>query len=222
MRTAAERDAGGVTERPRHPDDDAVLDAATACYLRYGVAKTTAADIAEAAGTSRATLYRRHGTHEEILLRVLTRESQEMFVDAEAHLDALDLATPADRTVEGMVFCIGEIRTRPVHAAIFTTESAAWVASRAIRTTALRHLGETGIRPLFEPALAAGAVTEGQLDDLVEWILRILLSYASVPGHDGLDADDVRRQLTAFFRPAVDGLLSGAPATPPPPQGDTT
>ncbi|MGA2307784.1 MAG: hypothetical protein ABSH29_26895, partial [Acidimicrobiales bacterium] len=31
-------------------DSDPVLDAAASCYLRFGVAKTTAADIAQAVG----------------------------------------------------------------------------------------------------------------------------------------------------------------------------
>src|ERR1700730_17328586 len=60
----------------RHPgvEIDAVLDAAASCYLRFGVAKTTAADIARAVGISRATLYRRFGSHEAIFLSVLAGE----------------------------------------------------------------------------------------------------------------------------------------------------
>ena len=42
----------------RHPgvDSDAVLDAAASCYLRFGVAKTTAADIARELGISVKTV----------------------------------------------------------------------------------------------------------------------------------------------------------------------
>ena len=67
-------------------DSDAVLDAAASCYLRFGVSKTTAADIAQEVGISRATLYRRFGSHEAIFLAVLTRESAAMAADAEVHL----------------------------------------------------------------------------------------------------------------------------------------
>ena len=91
----------------RHPDVDldAVLDAAAACYLRYGVAKTTAVDIALVLGISRATLYRRFGSHEAIFLDVLARESAAMAADAEAHLAGID--DPDERMLEGMVFAIG-------------------------------------------------------------------------------------------------------------------
>jgi AcrR family transcriptional regulator len=197
------------------PDDDldraAVLDAAASCYLRYGVAKTTAADIAKAAGTSRATLYRRHGTHEEILLEVLTRESEEMLAESAARLTGIE--HPADQAIEGMVFSIGQIQTRPVHAAVFGSESAGWIAARALRTSAMRRLGEIGVRPLLAPALAAGTMTEQDLDDLVEWILRVLISYAAVPGHEDLELEDVRRQLTTCFRPALEQLLVAGGAT---------
>ena len=64
----------------------AVLDAAADCYLRLGVTKTTAADIASAAGISRATLYRRFGSHETIFMAVLERESVAMAAEASAHL----------------------------------------------------------------------------------------------------------------------------------------
>ena len=55
-----------------------MLDAATSCYLRFGVDKTTAADIAKVAGISRATLYRRYGSHEgERLSRRCPRDPHE-------------------------------------------------------------------------------------------------------------------------------------------------
>ena len=118
-----------------------------ACYLRFGVDKTTAVDIAKAAGISRATLYRRYGSHEAIFLAVLTRESEAMMLDSERHL--AHIADPAERIVEGMLFAIGEITRRPVHAAVFTTDSAGWAATRALRVDALRRLGEAGIRPML-------------------------------------------------------------------------
>ena len=123
----------GLMSQPAGPSPelDRVLDAAAACYLRYGVDKTTAVDIATAAGMSRATLYRRYGSHEAIFLAVLVRESEDMARDAESHLAAID--DPAERIVEGMVFAIGEISRRPVHAAVFTTNSAGWAATQALR-----------------------------------------------------------------------------------------
>ena len=182
-----------------------MLDAAAACYLRVGVGKTTAADIAAEVGISRATLYRRFGSHEAIFLAVLTRESEEMAAAAEDHLAAV--ADPAERILEGMMFALGQIGSRPVHAAMFGGDSAAWAANRAIREEALRRIGEAGVRPLLASPLSRGTLSRSDMADLVDWILRVLISYAAVPGPGGRDDADIRRQLTTWFLPAVERVI---------------
>jgi AcrR family transcriptional regulator len=189
-------------------DSDAVLDAAASCYLRFGVAKTTAADIAQAVGISRATLYRRFGSHEAIFLAVLARESAAMAADADVHLASV--LDPGQRILEGMMFAIAEIGQRPVHAAVFGGDSAAWAATQAIHVEALRHIGEAGVRPLLASSLADGSVSEQDMSDLIDWILRILISYAAVPGDGGRQPEEIRRQLAAWFLPAFADRISGA------------
>ncbi len=198
------------TEPVPSPELEAVLDAAGDCYLRFGVQKTTAADIAARAGISRATLYRRYGSHETIFLAVLTRESEAMARDGEVHLAAIH--DPAERLVEGMLFAIEQVRQRPVHAAVFTSDSAGWAATQAVSLAALRTLGEAGVRPLLGPP-PDDPVGEQMLADLIDWMLRILISYAAVPGAAGLDREDIRRQLTTLFLPAFDRLLPVRRAT---------
>ena len=202
MTPSATATAGAARPDLRGGDLKVAMDAAAACYLRLGVARTTATDIAREAGISRATLYRRYGSHETIFLAVLTRESEAMSDDARAHLDSLSLTDPAERTLEGMMFAIGQIRSRPVHAAVFGGESAAWAAGQAIRMEALRRIGEAGVRPVVASALAEGSLSERDVEDLVDWILRILISYAAVPGQGDRGPDEIRRQLTSWFLPA--------------------
>lgn len=189
-----------------------ILDAAASCYLRLGVNRTTATDIAREAGISRATLYRRCGSHEAIFLAVLTRESEEMAAAAHRHLAGV--ADPSARVLEGMLFALGEIRRRPVHAAVFGGDSAAWAATQAIRQEALRRIGGAGVRPLLAPALAGGILTEAGMADLSDWIIRILISFAAVPGEGGRGPDDIRRQLTTWFLPAFDRLVATSFPTP--------
>lgn len=189
-------------------DSDAVLDAAASCYLRFGVAKTTAADIAQAVGISRATLYRRFGSHEAIFLAVLARESAAMAADADVHLASVQ--DPGERILEGMMFAMAEIAQRPVHAAVFGGDSAAWAATQAIHVEALRHIGEAGVRPLLASSLADGSVSEQDMSDLIDWILRILISYAAVPGDGGRQPAEIRRQLAAWFLPAFADRIGGA------------
>jgi AcrR family transcriptional regulator len=194
-------------QRQGSAETGALLDAAASCYLRFGVAKTTAADIARAVGISRATLYRRYGSHEAIFLAVLTRESEAMALDASVHLATV--ADPLERILEGMLFSIEQIGRRPVHAAVFGGDAAAWAATQAIRVEALRRIGEAGIRPLLDGSFAGGSVSDQVMTDLVDWIIRILISYAAVPGDGGRTPDEVRRQLTAWFLPAFESVVDG-------------
>jgi AcrR family transcriptional regulator len=178
--------------------------------VRLGLARTTAADIARAAGISRATLYRRFGSQEAIFLAVLTRESEAMAADAERHLTALD--DPVLRIVEGMLFAIAEVRRRPVHAALFTTDEATWAARRALHTVALHRIGEDAVRPLVAAA-TGGQLADTETRDLVDWILRLMISYAAVPGPGRLTQQDIRRQLSTLLVPAVEALLARVPST---------
>src|SRR5664280_128952 len=199
--------------RPSPVDEgEAILDAAASCYLRLGVGKTTAADIAREVGISRATLYRRHGSHEAIFLAVLTRESEEMAAAARMHL--ADVSDPSARILEGMLFAIGEIQTRPVHAAVFGGDSAAWAATQAIREEALRRIGDAGVRPMLAPALADGTLTEEAMADLSDWIMRILISFAAVPGEGGRHPYEIRRQLSTWSLPAFDHLVTDSSLAP--------
>ena len=125
-----------------------------------------------------------------------------MAAEASAHLAGL--ADPAERLIESMVFSISGIGDRPVHAAIFSGESAAWAAGRAIRMDALRRIGETAVRPLLGPAIDSGTLPGPAVDDLVDWILRVLLSYAAIPGPAELQPADIRRQLRTWFLPAFE------------------
>jgi TetR/AcrR family transcriptional regulator len=151
---------------------------------------------------SRATLYRRFGSHEAIFMAVPERESAAMAAEASARLAGL--ADPAPRLIESMLSSISRICDRPLRAAIFAGESAARAAGRAIRMDALRRIGQTAIRPLLGTATDSGGLPGAALDDLRDWILRILLSYAAIPGPAELQSADIRRQLRAWFLPAFE------------------
>ena len=130
-----------------------------------------------------------------------------MAADARAHLGPLTVTDPAERILEGMMYAIGQIRSRPVHAAVFGGDSAAWAAGQAIRLEALRRIGEAGVRPMVAPALADGSLSDRDVEDLVDWILRILISYSAVPGDGGRQAE-IRRQLAAWFLPAFEARVA--------------
>lgn len=65
--------AKAVIGRPRQFDEDAVLAELTALFWRQGYAQTSMADIVEASGVHKPSLYRTFGTKEELFAAVLRR-----------------------------------------------------------------------------------------------------------------------------------------------------
>jgi AcrR family transcriptional regulator len=81
-----------TSTRNKVDGDDAVsgriLDAARELVLTVGVRRTTATDVARAAGISRMTLYRRFPDVQRILAALLTREFAALLNDVDAHVHA--------------------------------------------------------------------------------------------------------------------------------------
>lgn len=65
--------ADGLLERPDPALDDA-LNAATACFIRHGLAHTSVRDIAAELGVSKATVYRQAGSVDDLARALLARD----------------------------------------------------------------------------------------------------------------------------------------------------
>lgn len=72
-----------------------ILNAAAACFARYGYAKTTLDDIGRAAGLNKASLYYYFPNKDELFIQVVLRESTEFQQELAAQVR--DLADPAER-----------------------------------------------------------------------------------------------------------------------------
>jgi AcrR family transcriptional regulator len=165
--------------------DDArnrLVDAAEACFTRFGVAKTTLEDIATEAGVSRATVYRYfEGGRDEIILGVVLREGK-------AFLEALGRRVQREETlgsaiVEGVLYTVSAVRKNEHLALLFAPEVAGHTTSIAGASTALYELTQDFLRPIFEQARAANQLRDGIIaEDAAEFVLRMILSLLSVAG----------------------------------------
>jgi AcrR family transcriptional regulator len=178
------------------------LNAAEACYTRFGLAKTTVEDVAQAAGVSRATVYREFGNRDELLLAVVAREAGRVAAEAELHLRRFD--DVGSWIVEGMLFCLGEIPRRPLLAMLLAPEDVGRASRLVLTSEQLLAIGADMLRPIFEPARRAGLLREAvDLEGLMEWVLRVLMSYLTVPSHLARSQDEMRHLLRAMILPAV-------------------
>jgi len=193
-------------ERPRAEPAPAVnerwLDAAESCYTRFGPAKTTVEDVAQAAGASRATFYRLFKSRDDLLVAVIAREAGRFAAEAEIQLRRFD--DVGSRIVEGMLFCLREMPRRPLLAMLFAPEEVG-VASRLLLTSErLLEIGTDNLRPMFEPARRRGLLRESvEIEALIEWVLRILVSYLTVPSRLARTDAELRRLLRVMILPAV-------------------
>lgn len=188
--------------RPSSEGRERFLDAAEACYLRFGLAKTTVEDVAQAAGVSRATVYRHFKNRDELVLAVVSREAARLAAEAELRLRRFD--DVGSWLVEGMLFCLEEIPRRPLLAMLVVPEGVGLASRLVLTSQQLLEIGADLLRPIFEPAREAGLLQESvELEALMEWVLRILLSYLTVPSHLAQSKEKMRHLLQVMILPAV-------------------
>lgn len=197
-----------------HSDVQAlILNAAKACYLRLGVAKTTAADIASESGISRATLYRKFPTHGDIFLAILARESREMVEACEAKLVGIE--DPVAHVIEGILCVLDEIPRRPLHAHLFTDSGGPWVLSQTMSAENLHGICVEMLLAMPGLKLAKGAKNRRRIDFLSEWILRLLASYAIVPSHIACNRDEMRELFHTILEPSLREIFGPQPVRRP-------
>jgi AcrR family transcriptional regulator len=180
---------------------DRIVLAAERCFAQYGVAKTTVEDVAAVAGTSRASVYRYFpGGRDEIILAALLRSAQAFLPQIPSRLRSA--RSVGDSIVELIVSAVSWVRTEPWREAMLTTP-----LSRALSPSdaaALYAACVAFIAPYFEQARAAGLVRpQVDVDDAVEFVVRIIHSLLIVPGHVDRSDAKLRRYLRTFVVPAL-------------------
>ncbi|MHB1711372.1 MAG: TetR/AcrR family transcriptional regulator [Acidimicrobiales bacterium] len=166
-------------QRRRRPSDEiraTVLDAAEACFSRYGIQQTTMQDIVAAAGVRRATLYRHAGSRDDLLIAVTLREIDRVFIELDRYVASR--GTVADVIVDGTCHAIELVRQSPLLSGLFA--SAPSLLDNTISEPALASLFERlheFVAPVFEPAQAAGLLRRDlNVPDAVEYLLRTIHS----------------------------------------------
>ena len=65
-------------------------------------------------------------------------------------------------------------------------------------------IGAEMLRPMFEPARREGLLQQDlDLDALIEWVLRILMSFLAVAGPPSRSEEDLRQLFRGLLLPAV-------------------
>lgn len=88
--------------------DARILSVAVERFIRFGIGRTNADDIARAAGVNRTTLYRRIGTKEQLVIAAMAYEVNRMKADVVRESDAIE--DSVERLLHGFVATLLALR----------------------------------------------------------------------------------------------------------------
>ena len=181
------------------PVEQRVLDAAKACYERWGMSKVTIDDIAGEAGVSRATLYRMFPGGKDVLFEALRVREVELYFERLAeHLDgAVDLD---DLMVRVVVQSTLELRA-DVHLAVMMASEPGEVLGQ-LTVAGLPRIIRIGSQVLVPQFLTYLPVDDARR--LVDLLARLVISYFLAPSDDvdlG-DPESARTFVSTFVLPA--------------------
>ncbi len=181
--------------------DTRVLEAMLDCIARWGIAKTTADDIARAAGISRATLYRMFPGGMDVAFDALLRhETARFFGTVTDQLD--DAVTLEDLLVIGITEAARFLADHEALAYVLAHEPERLLPASALhRPDHTLAIAAAFVSPHLRRFVADDAVAEAH----AEWVVRMVLSYALNPSPtlELTDARSVRRFVATYLLPAL-------------------
>lgn len=186
--------------------DERVTSAALVCFGRYGIAKTTMADVAREAGISRATLYRQVPNRDELLHATIRAEARRITA-------ALgDAVTGAGDTGEALAAVLhvlaAELAGHEVLTTLLETEPEHIVAQLSVDQPYMRAMIAASCGPAVRASIAAGELGRSDADATVDYVARMLLVFAvERSAHVDLDTregcrDVVANEILPGLRPA--------------------
>lgn len=183
---------------PPTGDDEAAARIVAAAVELIGERGTTSiAEVADALGVIRQTVYRYFPTV-DALLQAAAVQAVGAFLDRlAAHLRGI--GDPADAVVEGIVFTLDEVPRAPHLKLMLAGEHA---HTEAIASGQAMAFGMTMIQR-FDVDWPAHGYDEARLRDLVEFQLRIMQSFFISPGDPRRTPDQLRAFLHDWVAPAV-------------------
>lgn len=188
--------------RPRVTELDDVLDAAAQRLASHGIADTTVDDVAEAAGVSRATIYRYVGAKDEIIQAVIAREADNVLTETAA---AISVAATAHEAIAGAVSAaLTSIAANPLLARL---------TSRDLRetlpfiTTDSRALADHSIAILSDVMRTSPDLNleDASIEPAIEESTRFVLAHLTTPRSNGtrLSAGDAGARAAQLIAPML-------------------
>ncbi|MFI9505759.1 TetR/AcrR family transcriptional regulator [Nocardia sp. NPDC052566] len=169
-----------------------ILDAVRALFIDRGVAGIGMAEVAEAAGCSRATLYRYFDSRQSLYVAFAGRETRQL-VERVWRGHRFDAgADQRERLLDGLTAVIAEVRKTP-HLAVWFDASNAGIVARLSNSSAIIEALSADFVAALRPELPEPAAHR-----LGQWTVRVVVSLLTLPG---AGEGDERAMLDTFLLP---------------------
>ena len=176
-----------------------ILNAAGRAFVARGVGPTTMSHVAEAAGCSRATLYRYFRTREDLHVAFVAHRGRELATQIIERVGPLE--APETRWRKLIEESVRAVRERPELRVWFEPEQAGHTA-RLSRGSELLKALTLGFMASVAPPRSDAA--DGEL--LIRWMIRVIISLLSMPGES---AQEEREMIDRFVLPGLAGNSLG-------------
>ena len=185
--------------RPRHFDEEAVLDDLTALFWQKGYSQTTVADLVETSGVHKPSLYRTFGTKDQLFATILRR----YFAKRMDMIDkAVEMAGPG---IEGIHAFLERLKNNDVTSTSQPGCLLANSSSELCGTTPgfeqfgleYRNALRQRIRVLINQAEPEGTTNDGITDQRTELFVNFMLGL-NVTTRGGADDTEIARIVDAM------------------------
>lgn len=146
-----------------------ILDAASGLFATRGVSAVGMAEVADAAGCSRATLYRYFANRDALRAAYVHREARRVGAEVARRVAAID--RPRPQLVEAVTLSLRLVRDDPVLAAWFDLDASGATARLARSSDVIGDLVGTMLGDPTDPAVRRRA----------RWVVRVVVSLLTDP-----------------------------------------
>ena len=185
------------TRGPAADTRERLLSGTLACLREFGVEGTTIAAVSRVSGLSRPTIYAHFHTLDELVHRAVENAA----VDLSARIVAglADTHSPGDAMVEFVVAAHREFKADPVVALVVDMSVDPGLAGHGEISPAMFQLTRRPVRAM----LAGETQALERLDEIIETLVRFLLSVLADSSENTRDDDRLRAYLRRAMLPAL-------------------
>ncbi len=179
-----------------------IVEAATACIDRAGLAKTSLSDVAAEAGVTRQTVYRYFPSLADILRAVGLARVEEFAGRMERHLASFGSAEEV--AVESVVFGVRTVPDEPYLGLLLQAGETEFFTA-GVTSPLSFSLGAQILRNVPVDWAGVGVTTDDDLQGLAEILMRLFISFLQYPSTPALTDDRLRTLVRRWVGPALRG-----------------